>query len=306
MRNAYQLSNKYVSDSDALASRKYALARKQPFSMVNDAVDSKWALLDDPAKTTRPYYDYYFAAEDIRVYLAEVADDAEFGEIPMHDLGFNIKQEKAPVYGAFSYTYDGVLRGTRVVTGSFTIVSTYPDYMKRLLMRAASNRQESFDLLQDDYPRPPDWRDDDVNIKKYWGRHIDPSSDIQGSSEWSVHPPFSFVVVYGVQDTSVELSGAQQRYSDKASDQLLSMDQNQRLVESYDENRSSRIILDACELVDVSRSYSPKDSLIMERYEFFARDAVIPPADYTSPPRAVVDGNYNYNPARPNEPGSYF
>ena len=274
------MSSRYVDFQRAIETRSSALARNRPVSIVDPAVDSRWANAHVDSQAPNPYYDYYYAAEDMKVYVAELSGDPEFADLPIHELGFNVSQEKAPVYGAFSYSYDAVMRGTRIVSGSFTLVSKYPNYMNRLLTKAANAREANSGNLQDYYPRPPSWEEDDKNIKRYWSRHLDPAALAQGNSEWSIHPPFSLVVQYGIQNTSALINERghtmDNRLTRYSGDQALMKDHNQRLVESRDSSHSDRLILDAIELMNVNRIFSPNSPVVMEQYEFMARDLIIP------------------------------
>lgn len=281
---AYSEVNRFAHRADVKLTREQALRRQRPFSIIDPSIDEKWAVTHRDSGAPNSYFDYYFAAEDVRVYVAELGDDPEFGDIPIHELGFNVTQEKAPIYGAFSYTYDAVMRGTRIVTGSFTVVTKYADYMRRLLEKAAVQRHKAATMssqeYEDIYDRPARWINDDENIHKYWGRHIDYAAAAQGQNEFSIHPPFSLVIVYGIQDTSVTLNALNNRFNQfggrnvEFGDQALMKDRNQRLVENTMSGASDRIIIDACELTSVARVYSPSMGALMEQYEFFARDYV--------------------------------
>lgn len=282
MERNYSNYNKYPIPRELEDTRAAALEKLQPFSIADPKVDLEWASAHSDSKAPNPYYDYYFSAEDIRVYVAETADDPEFSMLPMHDLAFNIKQEKAPIYGAFSFTYDAVMRGTRLVSGAFTLYSKEPNYMQKLLEKAADNRHQYLNNLRDAYPRPLQWREDDANILKYWNQSLDPAARAQGVTEWKSHPPFSLIVEYGIQNTSVEMKNASNRYADIESDNALTFNQNQRLVENGNPNASKRINIDAIELMGVTRSYVPNGSPIMEQYEFIARDIVLAAPDYNS------------------------
>jgi len=274
--NSYQSSNRFVTEREAMATRTIAARRRGDLSIIDPVLDARWARLHSDSKAPKQYYDYFYAGEDMKVYVAEIEDqDPEFGDLPIHNLAFNVQQEKQPLYGFWSYTYDGVMRGTRIVSGSFTLITKHPNYMKNLLTKAANNRSANHGRLQDDYPAPGAWRRDDENIDRYWGKHLDASAVAQSGSEWSVHPPFSLVVVHGVQDTSVELKDHNSRYDVYGNDQALMSDHNQRLVESFDPNDPSRIILDGCELVSVSRAYQT-NMMVTEQYQFFARDIFVP------------------------------
>jgi len=299
MNNRYELVNRFVTSNEAIATRNRALQRRSNIIDIVDPVDERWAQLYSDTRTPNNYYDYYYSGEDIKVYVAEISErDRDFGNLPIHNLAFNVSQEKTPVYGFWSYTYDAVMRGTRLVTGSFTLVSRHPNYMKDLLTKAASNRSLNAGRLRDNYPAPGEWRMDDENIDRYWGKHLDASVIAQGSSEWSIHPPFGLVVVYGVQDTSVEEKGIQTRYNDMyhRGDNALMKDHNQRLVESYNADDPSRIIIDGCELTGVSRAYQPGGALVAEQYEFFGRDIIVPQ------PEARRGNDVNI---APNVPGSF-
>lgn len=274
--NRYQLRNRFTTQRDVADTRDRALRRHRPFNFVDEAYDLEWAKQHLDSDAPNSYYDYFFGAADIKVYVAELADDPEFGNIPIHNIGFNVEQQKAPIYGYWSYTYDTVARGVRLVSGQFTLVTKYPNYMKRLLTKAASNRADRHQRLSDDYPAPQSWREDDENIERYWGRHLDPSAIAQQGSEWSIHPPFSFVIVYGVQHTSVESHNVSTRYAAYESDNPLMKDTNQRLVEGFNAQEATRIVLDGCELTSVERMFSAESPFMAEVYTFFGRDIIIP------------------------------
>lgn len=273
---SYQLMNTFMDRERMLQTRDKALERSanKNLSIVDAGIDDLWAQMQVDSRAPKSYFDYYYAGEDIRVYLAETSDHEEFGDLPIHGLGFNVSQEKMPVYGYWSYTYDAMLRGTRIISGTFILISKRPNYMKELLAVAARNRSENRHNLQDDYASP--WRQDEENYERYWGRHLDASAIKQNGTEWSIHPPFSLVVVYGVQGTSVDVKNVNS-FNAYSEDNALMYDHNQRLIEDGTRH-SSRIILDACELVDVERSFAP-GQLVAERYSFLARDIFVPESD---------------------------
>lgn len=275
-RQRYELMNRFISSEEARATRARIARSTRPVSLMDSVIDERWAQQQGGTQAPKSYFDYFFSAQDIRVHVAEVGDDPEFGDLPIYNLGFNVSQEKTPVYGFQSYTYDGVLRGTRLVTGSFTLVTKYPNYMKDLLTKAATNRVANSGSLADDYPSPSTWREDDKNIDQYWGKHLDVSATSQGGTEWSVHPPFSLVVIYGVQNTSLDVNNINSIYSKYEEDNPLFFDRNQRLVEGFNPDVPSRIIIDGCELTGVDRAYAAEAPLVAEKYEFFARDIFIP------------------------------
>jgi len=273
---AYQNFNRFLTKRDTIDSRNRA-ARRGEFSMIDSGVDDRWAQFQRDTSGQKNYYDYFFGPQDVTVYVAELGNDQEFGSLPIYNLGFNVSQEKAPIYGFWDYTFSSVMRGTRVVSGTLSLITRYPDYMKKLLMKAASERSANNRNLQDDYPRPSTWVADEDNIDRYWNQHIDPSAIAQGMTEWSIHPPFGLVVVYGVQETSVTENTVGDRYDSRTyrRDNALLFDRNERLLEA-DNNESTRIILDHCELTSVDRVFSPEQQVLIESYEFFARDIFVP------------------------------
>jgi len=220
---------------------------------------------------------------------------------PETEYGTFVCRRNGKVY-VTGNTYDSVMRGTRLVNGTFTLISKHPNYMKDLLTKAAHNRAANSPNLRDDYPAPGEWRQDDENIDKYWGKHLDASVVAQGSSEWSIHPPFSLVVIYGVDKTSTELRDVASRYDRFSGDNALMADQNQRLVESFNPDDPSRLIIDGCELSSVSRIYQPGGMLVTEQYEFFGRDVIVPQPQArrgnsvnVTPPRSGGSGGASVN-----------
>lgn len=277
----YELTNRYVNQVDALTQRRRAIERGTNINIIDPTIDSEWAHIQRDSSGPQPYYDYFYSGEDIRVYMAETADDPEFGDIPIVNMAFKIEQEKMPLYGYADYTYNHMMRGTRIVTGAMSIATKYPGYMKDLLSKAAKNRQENSISPKDDFPAPAAWREDDENIEQYWGRHLDASALAQTKTEWSIHPPFNLVVVYGVQNTSVDPANPSAYYDMYGRDNQLLFDRNQRLIEDPDTRHPSRIVLEGCELTAVAHGYAP-GNVVVENYQFAARDVIIPTPQWLS------------------------
>ena len=112
------------------------------------------------------------------------------------------------------------------------------------------------------------------------GRNIDPSILAQGKHIFSVHPPFNLIILYGLQNLSVNpgtYAGDRYEIWEKyAQDTPLAFDINERLVESDPEDQATRIVLEAVEFSDMSTGYGPDGSVVTETYSFFARDVIIP------------------------------
>lgn len=278
----YNVSNRFVTQSELSQIRSNAINSEGPIRLTDPAVDDQWANYHSATKAPKSYFDYYFSGSDMKVYVAELADSTEFGDLPIAMMGFNITQEKVPIYGFWNYTYSQVMRGVRIVEGQIVIAPKYPGYMRSVLAAAASARQENYGELEDDYPGSNvGLTEDDQNIEKYWSKHLDPAAIAQGMNEYSVHPPFNLVIVFGVQNTSVEVDG--DKFIDYENDSALYKDHNQRLVEGFDPNRPTRYILEACELTGMETSYGAGGEVVYEKYSFFAKDIVLPRPDYRSP-----------------------
>lgn len=246
-------------------------------------IDAEWADKYFNSNSTNPYYDYFFSGQDIKLYI----DGAEDSQLPVMTFGFNVEQKKTPVYGLWSYTYDAVMRGTRLISGTFTLSTSSTDYMRRVLTKAATSRADrGFLGINTSLSRP--LTEDDENLDKYWGKNIDPNLGAAHKNIFSVHPPFNFVVVYGIQSTQIsptpEGTGEALSAHDwnpnfrklYGSDYALSMDVNERIVQTDSTDRVLKFTIEACELQSLQIGYSPDGSVCQETYQFFARDLVIP------------------------------
>lgn len=285
MTRKYNLQNRMVSDKEAAIIRARA-AKLDGFNMVDPVVDEEWARLYKPSDALNSYYDYFFSGQDIRVYVAELGDSIEFGRgLPIANLAFNVEQQKQPVYGYASYTYDAVMRGTRIVNGQMTLATRYPGYMRDLLTAAANSRSRNLrnKKLEDVYPAGH-LTEDDRLINQYWSKNLDASVLKGNTTEWSVHPPFSLIVKYGIQDVSV--NGYEQKYNEYDNDNALFHDHNQRLIDGITAN-PNRLVLEAIELTSVTHQYSPEGEVLAEQYQFFARDIIVPTPSASGPKKNV-------------------
>src|SRR5690554_2765108 len=83
-------------------------------------LDRRWANTDSPSRrTAHTYFDYVFSGQDISVYIDGM--DVDEACIPIMEFAFNIEQQKVPVYGFWSYSYDSIMRGSRLVSGAIRI-----------------------------------------------------------------------------------------------------------------------------------------------------------------------------------------
>jgi hypothetical protein len=272
-----------ISATQALQLRSKAVLRNERIGLLDPVVDETWARMSTASQKPSNYFDYFFSGQDIKVRIAEIPEnDPDFGDLPLAQLAFNIEQEKQPIFGFWSYVYDSVMRGTRLVSGAFTLVTRYPNYMKEALAKAAANRVKNTHI--DDYNYPQPLTEDDHLIDHYWGRNIyDPGIVAQlGSHLHSVHPPFDLKVTYNLETTAMPLQTAapawNQYYAAHYQDpeNATMLDHNQRYAEFDPERKHNVLMLNNCEIKACQREFTPDGSVCMETYTFFARDLVVP------------------------------
>lgn len=72
----------------------------------------------------------YFSNADVKLY---------FGDIWVDDITaiqFTLQEEVMPIYGYHSYTYDAMLRGKRIINGSFSINFTTSNYLQKIIQHS--------------------------------------------------------------------------------------------------------------------------------------------------------------------------
>lgn len=267
-----------VNYQETRAARARIVRRGGDISLSDPQIDQRWARDVSEDQGRNPYFDYFFTGSDIQVHIAELGDETGFGGLPMHNLGFNVSQQKAPVYGWNSYTYDYMMRGNRIVNGQFSLFSKHPTYMRELIAQAAKNRAErQGGDLRHPYAAYRGLTEDDENIERYWGKTVDPAVAAAGYNEWSTHPPFSLIIVYGMQENSHSTNNIDDMFAGQTDDGHMTFtDYNQRLVDRPLGNRPNKIVLEGVELSDVMRDYTPDGQPTQEVYSFIARDIIIP------------------------------
>lgn len=183
-------------------------------------------------------------------------------------------------------TYSAVLRGTRTVTGAISLVVTEPDYLVNRLAEAARVRTIAKTNPNSEYSvydlRSLD--QDEVNIERYWGRHIDSNLDSGQKHIFSIHPPFNLLIRYGIQDTSLIKDDSGERVEEvrekNATDPMRVSDYNERLIFSADEDREITVLLEDVEIVNKTIDYDTNGNPILETYSFIARDERFVGLDY--------------------------
>lgn len=206
-------------------------------------------------------------------------------------------------------TYSAMLRGTRIISGAFSIVAMYPHLLTKAIAKA------SFNISKGEKSSATNWKairtlnEDERNITKFWRRNFDYNLDLDQQHLFSVHPPFHLIIKYGIQSTSLsEYSGAipympssrssQSRIAELekdfryAANGYMLTDVNERLVRDSSEI-TTKIALENVEIMSKSISYGVDGEPIMETYTFLARDERII-NDNTD--RSYSDSSLIYNP----------
>jgi hypothetical protein len=297
---------KFAKDGDA-----YSLIMPESFDPLNPDVDLQWAgKVDDTAKFNN-YYDYFFTGEDVKIYIDGLFDAGD--ELDIASFAFNIVQQKTPLYGFWSYNYDVMMTGTRIVTGEFVVHSRYPGRMRELLSKAADVRASFYSnsptsQIQSYLRSDKETQEDDMNVQKYWGAsqldrlssgakpkpgYADSQNPLMDRHIFSAHPPFNFVIKYGSQEGSLTTvvrnkgTGGEQEYD--MLDRLMSLDYNDRL--SKTNIAQMDIILQSIHLTSMSTNYVPGGNPLLEAYQFIARDMYISEGSRKNPPNAQITIN---------------
>jgi hypothetical protein len=255
------------------------------FDPLNKDIDLIWAGKTDDTEKFNTYYDYYFTGEDVKIYIDGLFDSKY--ELDIASFAFLIRQEKQPLYGFWSYNYDVMMVGTRIISGEFNVYSRYPGRMRDLLSEAAKQRAafaRSGEGRLESYLTGSDLqsREDEKNIEKYWAySQLDRiTSDDNGDSRniFSSHPPFNFIVKYGTQEGSLSSvarnKGTEYQDNFDTLDRIMATDYNDRLVQTNSSDLMN-IILQSVQIASMGTTYAVGGQALVESYQFFARDMYI-------------------------------
>jgi hypothetical protein len=246
-------------------------SRRSSTTVTDPALDLVWAKTNKRTAASS-YFDYYFSGQDVKVYVdgAEGEPDAD---LTIMDFAFNVQQQKQPLFGFWDYVYRIMLRGTRIISGQFRIATTVNDAMDKALTASAIMRQATSSSGQS----APLSRDDQL-IEQYWHQNIEMSSGVRGHNKFSSHPPFDFMLIYGLQSVSIGENSALHNKSllDKFRNDNLPLytDTNERLVAA--DTAAMRFKIEGVELTNVQVEFSPDGTVCSEVYSFLARDMYIP------------------------------
>lgn len=260
------------------------------FDPLHHSIDRTWAgAASDTSNRFNNYYDYYFSGEDIKVYIDGLFDPQD--ELDIASFAYSIRQEKQPLFGFWSYNYDNVMLGTRIISGEITMFTRHPRRMTEFLEKAAKNREisgndrekgmeDSANKIVSTLSNALFTSEDEKNINKYWeysklDRITKPPGNSSGHNIFSAHPPFNFVILYGAEETALSPYSAAMNKDLNISDNLDRMiysDVNQRTVRTDSISNPMKTILQQVNLMSMSTGYSPGGQPIVESYQFIARD----------------------------------
>ena len=267
------------------------------FNPLHQTIDAVWSGGKGNDLRFSNYYDYYFSGEDIRIYIDGLFSPED--ELDIANFAFNVRQEKQPLYGFWSYNYDAMMYGTRIISGEITMFSKYPRRMTELLEKAADVRSRA---AKGKYPTNEvmstlrsalETQEDEQLIEKYWARgQLDRATDdpfaknVQNSNRniFSAHPPFNLIIVYGLEEVALSPLQAYQSEDNNIKDNIDRMmisDINQRTVKSNAIVQPMKIVIQEVNLTNMSIAYGPGGQPIGESYQFIARDHYFTEGDFS-------------------------
>jgi len=288
----------------------------QSFDPLSNSIDRVWSgRSSDSDNRFNNYYDYYFTGEDVKIYIDGLFDPED--ELDIASLNFSIEQEKQPVYGFWSYNYDTVLLGSRIITGNVVLYSRYPRRMTELLEKAAKNRvinnpnSKTFNSTVSSLYPSVSSSEDERNIEKYWAYSqldritVDPAAQSGGNTNhiFSAHPPFNLIIVYGVEETAISPLAALRDEDFAISnnlDRILLSDTNERSIKPGSSSNPMKIVLQQVNLVSMVTDYSSNEPL-REAYRFIARDIYYSDTDLTFVKNLIVNSDSDSDSRSPQE-----
>jgi hypothetical protein len=273
--------------------------RNYMFDPLSEKIDLAWAGSPTDKKGFNNYYDYFFSGEDVKIYIDGLFDEED--ELDIASFAYAVRQEKQPLYGFWSYNYDAMMYGTRLISGEFSIYTRHPRRMTELLAKATEKRVSQPNPLNRDAKVRSTLRNldlykekevhltslkDEKNINQFWSYSQldritkDPFSQSIVDSDkniFSAHPPFNFIVMLGAEEVSLspkDFLSSDDKTIEGNMDRMLLFDVNQRLVRPNSENKTSpmKIVLQEIQLIGMVTNYSVGGSPLVENYQFIARD----------------------------------
>lgn len=261
--------------ADAYSTAVKNMATSNWWSAEEARLYENWASIykDIDDQYINPYFDYFYSGQDVFVNIEGLNNPQD--RLYMYSCGYMIQQQKQPVYGFWSYTYDGMLRGTRLITGAFSLIVREPHELAKKIAKASELRAQTFNTSL--ALNPVNGLDEDeANIDRYWRRHVDYNLERDQQHLFSIHPPFNMLIQYGLQTTSLAETNPGMRSEDirqfYRGQAPIHSDYNERLVPNVTPELEHKILLENVELTSKTLEYNVDGDPILENYTFIARD----------------------------------
>ncbi len=194
---------------------------------------------------------------------------------PETEYGTFICRRNGMVY-VTGNTYSGMLRGTRIVSGAFTLVTSGPNYLVSKIAKAATFRASTASKPPPNFNAIRGLDQNEALIDTYWRRHYDYNLDTNQQHLFSIHPPFNFVIRYGIQETSLTMDNPNLRIEELrnryGNAPALFTDYNERLVRNTLPDLENTILIENIEILNKSVQYDSEGNPLFETYSFIARD----------------------------------
>lgn len=110
------------------------------YSPLDEEIDLKWGGQSSDGNKFNMYYDYYFSGEDVKIYIDGLFDAGY--ELDMASFSFSIRQEKSPLYGFWSYNFDAIMMGTRIIQRRICTLYKISRKNERPTIRCSSDKSK--------------------------------------------------------------------------------------------------------------------------------------------------------------------
>lgn len=235
------------------------------------------------------YYDWAITGSNCVVYLARPYDaetahvTRQLNSVPVLAVGYNIQQQKAPVYGYADRKPRKILSGQSIVSGQLIVAHREVGYLKKVLMEAGNDIYGSKDKLD----LKEKYRIQYWNTRNWDDVEKDPQrKSFKTEDQYNLfydHPNFDITIVYGVGDyvKSVYNNG---KLDLKEVVDLQQVWYNQQSQEYTDVNPlympkdhnigKQRETISSVQLTGMQKSVAADGEIIVESYSFLAIDVL--------------------------------
>lgn len=222
----------------------------------------------------RNYSANYYSGSDIRIYFGDTWVDE------ITDINFTLQEQVAPIFGYASFTWDRVARGSRYISGSFSINFKETAYLQTIMNSLRSDIEED---SATGYFSKTEW-DKNLTIEQLVEQSKDKTdfhalaNDLE-TSFWGEGNQNSRV--QRQEDTTFFYPNLRDREGVAGLDQGKLADNGFNIVIAYGHDYMSGRAVDSHETVQVlmgvqltgvSQQIGPNGQPIQESYQFIAKD----------------------------------